>query len=153
MATQRPQHEISIRNFTRFAEQAEQDFGPLFQRFGEAAATARESAAQLLATQSDVRGEMVLTASVEQSVLETVATANALLRANLGPTTSAFVEGIGEANDLIAQRRCGQHLHATRCGALPGRAYVPWCAETNKRPRPSICRFCGRDLQVQPNAG
>src|SRR3954452_18938976 len=39
-AAQRPQHEISIRNFTKMAEQAEEEFIPLYRSFVEACANA-----------------------------------------------------------------------------------------------------------------
>jgi len=109
MANKRPQHEISIRTFTGYAEEAEREFGPSFRRFAEVSTSARDTAAQLLATQPDnpLNAEMMLAVSVTEDVLETVATARALLLASYGPTPAAFVAGIREANEMMQQEAKG----------------------------------------------
>src|SRR4051794_35187377 len=57
---QLPGPPIAIRNFTKFAEQAEQEFPPLYRSFEEAGARARETAANFLAAQTVHDPEMVL---------------------------------------------------------------------------------------------
>jgi hypothetical protein len=102
MAANRPQHEISIRNFTTYAENAEREFAPLYRAFEEACAAARDTAAQLLASQVDpLYAETLLAVGVEESVLDDVATVKAVLGATHGPSPAAFLEGVDEANGLM----------------------------------------------------
>jgi hypothetical protein len=164
-AAQRPQHEISIRTFAEHAEKAEREFVGLYRSFDERCAAARDTAAQLLATQSDpLDAEVVLAIGVEESVLNNVATVKGLLGANYGPSPAAFVQGIDEANGLMRNPPDEGNIYRSRGPArasgivLPDAAAprqsdertCPWCAETIKAAA-VICRFCGREVQVQPN--
>lgn len=92
---------IAIRNFTTWAESAEQEFAPLYQAFAQACADARETAGKLLAAGPNaLHVEMVLAMHADEATLGTVATVKSILRANYGPTPTAFLEGIHEANAL-----------------------------------------------------
>lgn len=159
MAAKRPQHEISIRNFTQFAENAERDFRPLYQAFDGACVTARDAAAQLLASQSDpIYAELMLAGIADEDVLGNVATAKAILSANYGPTPAGFVEGVREANEMMQRddnEEDGEevgNIYRPQPAAQPTERTCPWCAETIKAAA-VICRFCGRDVQSQPNVG
>jgi tetratricopeptide (TPR) repeat protein len=104
VAGQRPQHEISIQTFTHHAEEAEREFAPLYRRFAELCDQARDAAARLVATQrTPFDAETLLAVTVEQSALDVVATVRGLLLAAYGPTPSAFVQGVDEANRLMQQ--------------------------------------------------
>lgn len=126
MAAQRPQHEVSIQTFTRFAEEAERKFAPLYRAFDDACAAARDSAARLLASQSDPRrAEMILAATVDARAFGNVATVKSLLSASYAPSPSAFVQGIQQASELMQR-------HDPREGAIyrpaaPTRSAEPSC--------------------------
>lgn len=149
VATQRPQAEISIRNFMNLAEQAEREFPPVYERFVEACAKAREAAGQLLATQQNPgEAEVVLSSSLEQSVLNNVATAKALLEASFGPTTSSFIQGIEAAN--VRMKTPTSTAIYTPPSPAPRDAHTcPSCAETIQAAA-VICRFCGSGIPTQP---
>jgi tetratricopeptide (TPR) repeat protein len=152
MANKRPQHEISIWNFTKYAEEAEREFLPLYQRFAEANAKARDIAAHLFATHPDpLFAEMILAGSVEDDVLQTVATVRALLLANYGSTPAAFVQGIWEANELM-QHEAEGNIYKPPTPTPSDKRTCPWCTETIKAAA-VICRFCGKDILLQPNVG
>jgi tetratricopeptide (TPR) repeat protein len=157
MAAQRPQHEISVENFRRFAEEAERDFAPLYQRFVQASAAARETADRFLASQLDpVYAEMILIANVQQDVLDNVATAKAILSTNYGPTPAAFVQAVEELNRLAlaggAVAGSEGNIYRPPAAIPSDERTCPWCAETIKAAA-VICRFCGRDVPPQPDAG
>ena len=153
MAANRPQHEISIRNFTTYAENAEREFAPLYGTFEAACAAARDTAAQLLASQSDpLYAETVLAVGVEESVLDNVAIVKGLLGATSGPSPAAFLQGVDEANGLMQNPPDAGNIYRPLAAARSGERACPWCAETIKAAA-VICRFCGRDVQIQPNVG
>ena len=116
---------IAIRNFTSWAERAEQEFAPLYRAFAEACTNARDTAASFLAAQTEPNPETVLMMKVGEDVLDNVATVKAILRANYGPTPSAFMRGVEESNaahaDCFGRR---QHLQPSRHGAVR-RAHLP----------------------------
>lgn len=149
VANQRPQAEISIQTFTRRAEQAEDEFIPLYRAFVAACSKARETAASLLAAQTDDDPEIVLGLNVEPEVLNEVATAKAILLANFGSTPAGFVEGIEEVHAILKEPFPEPgNIYAP---PPPTERQCPWCAETIKV-EAVICRFCGRDVQPQPSA-
>jgi tetratricopeptide (TPR) repeat protein len=154
MAAMRPQHEISIQHFTTYAEEAERNFGPVYGTFAETCVAARDTAAQLLAADPDT-AELVLAMSVgeNQQVLDNVATVKAILSVNYGPSPAAFVQGVQNSNELMqsAGPDAG-NIYRPRVAAQSDERTCPWCAETIKAAA-VICRFCGRDVQVQANAG
>ncbi len=153
MAAKRPQAEASIRTFTTYAENAERKFAPLYQAFEEACTAVRDAAAQLLATQSDpIFTEMLLASTVEEGVLDNVATVKGLLGAKYGPTPTAFLQGIDEANGLMQNPPDEGNIYRPRAAAQSDERTCPWCAETIKAAA-VICRFCGHDVQMQANAG
>jgi hypothetical protein len=147
MANQRPQHEISIRTFTNRAEQAEEEFIPLYRAFAEACTTARDTAKSFLAAQTDHDPEIVLALNVASDALDEVATAKAILSANFGSTPAGFVEGIEEVNTILKDPfpEAGNIYSPPP----PTERTCPWCAETIKVAA-VVCRFCGRDVQTQP---
>lgn len=147
MAAQRPQHEISIGRFTEMAEQAEEEFIPLYRAFVEACANARDTAEGFLSAQADHDPEIVLALNVDSDVLDEVATAKAILHANFGSTPAGFVEGTDEANAIMKDPFPeGGNIYAP---PPPTERTCPWCAETIKVAA-VICRYCGRDVQAQP---
>lgn len=151
MATQRPQHEISIRNFTKHAEQKEEEFAPLYRTFADACDSARNTAARFLAAQTEHEPELVLMLNVEEPVLDKVATVKEILRVNFGPTPADFIEGIEAANALMQNPSPeGGNIYTPLPPAQSDERACPWCAETIKAAA-VVCRFCGRDVQVQPN--
>lgn len=92
---------IAIRNFTKWAEEAEQEFAPLYRAFAETCANARGTAASFPAAQEGPNPETALMMKVSQSVLDNVATAKAILHADYGPTPSGFIQGVQESNELM----------------------------------------------------
>jgi len=154
MAGQRPQHEISIRNFTTMAERTEQEFVPLYKAFVAACAVARDAAANLLAAQSSHDPELILLTAVDDDLYGQTGVAVHLLRANFGATPVGFLDGLQEANAAIqadvfafGEEGFGGQIYAP---ALSTERVCPWCAETIKAAA-VICRFCGRDVQVSPD--
>jgi hypothetical protein len=149
-AAQRPQHEISIRNFTKMAEQAEDEFIPLYRSFVEACTNARDTADSLLSAQTEHEPEIVLALNVDSDVLDEVATAKAILLANYGTTPAGFIEGVEEANTIMKDPfpEAG-NIYAP---PPPTERTCPWCAETIKAAA-IICRFCGREVEPQTVPG
>jgi tetratricopeptide (TPR) repeat protein len=153
VAARRPQAEVSIQTFTRHAEEAERNFAPLYSTFEAACSAARDTAAQLLAAQLDpLVSEILLASTVEEGVLDNVATVKGLLGANYGPSPAAFLQGIDEANGLMQNPPDEGNIYLPRVAAQSDERTCPWCAETIKAAA-VICRFCSRDVQGQPNAG
>jgi tetratricopeptide (TPR) repeat protein len=152
MTAKRPQAPASIRNFTTLAEAAEGKFGPLYSTFEAACTAARDTAAQLLAAAPEPTAELVLAETLEEDVLNNVATVNGLLAAKYGPSPAAFLQGIEEANALIQDPAGDGNIYRPAAVVQSGERTCPWCAETIKAAA-VICRFCGRDVDVQPNAG
>jgi hypothetical protein len=146
-AAERPQHEISIRSFTEMAEQQEQEFAPLYRAFVDACANARDVAAGVLATYPHANAEMDLMVTVKEDVLDKVATAKEILRANFAPMPAGFIDGADEANALMQAPPEGGNIYTPL--PLVDRT-CPWCAETIKMAA-IICRYCGRDVQAQPS--
>jgi TPR repeat protein len=149
MADQRPQHPISIQTFTSMAQESEEKFAPLYRAFAGACENARDIAANFLAAQMGHDPETVLLVNAEEDALGDVATAKVILRVRYGFTPAGFIEGVRESNALMQNPF-----------PEPGNIYTPpqpeertcpWCAETIKAAA-VICRFCGRDVQAQPNA-
>jgi tetratricopeptide (TPR) repeat protein len=153
MAAKRPQHEVSIQTFTTYAEEAERNFGPVHRTFADACVAARDAAAQLLAADPDT-AELVLAMSVgdNEQVLDNVATVKGLLGASYGSTPAAFIQGIEQANALMQNPPGEGNIYRPPAAAQSDERTCPWCAETIKAAA-VICRFCGRDVQMQANAG
>ena len=91
---------IAIRNFTTYAEQAEQELAAHYLAFDEACTTARGYAAQLLGT-DPLMAETVLAMAYDDDALGRVATAKCLMGATFGPTPAAFLQGVEAANALM----------------------------------------------------
>jgi hypothetical protein len=92
---------IAIRNFTKWAEEAEQEFTPLYRTFAEACANARDIATGFLTAQTGADPETVLMMKVSEDVLDNVATVKAILQTSYEPTPSAFIQGVQESNELM----------------------------------------------------
>ncbi|HEY7456790.1 MAG TPA: hypothetical protein VH703_05900 [Solirubrobacterales bacterium] len=149
MANQRPQHEISIETFTKRAEQAEEEFIPLYRAFVEACDKTRDRAKSLLSAQTEHDPEIVLAFNIESEVLDEVATMKALLHADFGSTPASFVEGVEEANAAMKNPFPeGGNIYSP---PPPTERTCPWCAETIKAAA-VVCRYCGRDVQAEPSA-
>lgn len=148
VANQRPQHEISIRAFMEKAEQAEEEFIPLFRAFVEACASTRDTADSFLSAQTEHDPELVLGLNVDSDVLDEVATMKAILRVDFGSTPASFVEGIEKANAIMKDPFPEPgNIYAP---PPPTERACPWCAETIKA-EAVICRYCGRDVQAAPS--
>jgi hypothetical protein len=154
MAEARPQHEISIRNFTTVAEGLEREFVPLYKCWLQACARARDSAAALLAAPSAVDPELTLLASVPDDVYGQAGVAFHILRADFGATPAGFLDGLQEANaaiqaDVFSYSEDGfqGHIYTPPAAAVPGTRDCPWCAEVIKAAA-VVCRFCGRDVEA-----
>ena len=141
---------IAIRNFTRMAEEKEEEFAPLYARFEESRARAREAAARLLAAHGKYDSETVLMLNFEEGVLDNVATVKVILRAGYGPTPARFIQGVKETNEMLEDPSPeAGNIYAP---APPTERTCPWCAETIKAAA-VLCRFCGRDVEPLANAG
>jgi len=152
MADERPQHEISIANFTRVADERDQQFVPLYRAFAEVCGTARNAATNLLACQSGQDPELILMVSVDQEAYGNAATAVHILRSEFGPTPAAFLQGLGQANAAIqgdvfslGEEGFQGFIWTPPTSAPSGERTCPWCAETIKAAA-VICRFCGREV-------
>jgi hypothetical protein len=147
-AAERPQHEISIRNFTEMAERQEREFAPLYRAFVGACTTARDIAAGVLAAYPRANAEMDLMVTVQEDVLDKVATAKEILRTNFAPMPAGFVEGVDQANALMQAPPEGGNIYTP---LPPVERTCPWCAETIKVAA-VVCLYCGRDVQTQPSS-
>jgi len=100
-ADRRPQHEISIRNFTAVAERQERAFVPLYEAFAAANTRAREAAKRLLEVcGSRDPDSVLLEVSGEEGWRQAGVVAH-LLRATFGPSPSGFRRGVEAVNAAI----------------------------------------------------
>jgi hypothetical protein len=101
MTQRRPQHEISIRNFTNFAQRKEAEFAPLYQVFQRAVATAREAGNKLsaqFAEPSDAETCLLVTMGDAYSQ---IGAAIEYLRANFPPDARGFLDTVRQVNQAI----------------------------------------------------
>ena len=152
MADQRPQHEISIENFRRMADQYDQAFPPLYKAFLDTCAATRSAAENFRAVAMRDDPELILLRAVDDDTYGQVMTAAHMLRTTLGPTPAGFVEGVTVVDaaiqaDIFAYGEEGfvGHVYSPSTSVVEERT-CPWCAETIKAAA-IICRFCGRDVQ------
>jgi hypothetical protein len=149
---QMPGTPIAIRNFTKYAEDAEREFAPLYRAFAEACANARDTAANFLSAQTVHDPEFVLIVNVPQDAADNVAVVKEILRANYGHTPEGFIEGVQETNELLENPPEAGNIYTPPPPVESDERTCPWCAETIKAAA-IICRFCNRDVQVQSEAG
>lgn len=142
---------IAIRNFTKYAEDAEQEFAPLHRAFAEACANARDTAASFLSAQTIHDPETILFLNVPEDAADNVAVVKEILRANYGHTPEGFIQGVQETNERLESPPESGNIYTPPPPAQSDERTCPWCAETIKAAA-VICRFCNRDVQVQPNA-
>lgn len=141
---------IAIRNFTSWAEEAEQEFVPLYRAFVEACAKARDTAADFLAAQTVHDPEIVLFLNIPEDAADNVAVVKEILRADYGHTPEGFIQGVQQTNELLEQPPEVGLIYTPPPPAESDERTCPWCAETIKAAA-VICRFCNRDVQVQPD--
>ena len=150
MAAKRPQHEISIAHFTKTADEADKAFAPLYCAFVEACATAADAAAKIIAAAGSKQlAEQAAYDLIDAEPWPRVSTAKAILSSHHGPSPEAFIASVQETNALVNGPQDGI-LYTPPPPAQSDERTCPWCAETIKAAA-VICRFCGRDVQVQPN--
>lgn len=143
---------IAIRNFTSWAEDAEAEFDPLHGAFQEACTSARDTAARFVAAADGKdEAEVQLALLIPDDVYDEVASVKWILRAHYGAGTSDFIEGVEETNRSIQHPPDDGNVYTPLPQAEPEERTCPWCAETIKAAA-IICRFCGRDVQVAPDA-
>jgi hypothetical protein len=154
MASQRPQHEVSIRTFTEMAEQKEQEFVPLYRAFVETCSAARDAAANFLSLQIGQDPELVFLTVATDEVYSQAQVARHILLANYGPTPALFIEGLERTNagiqaDIFSYGEDGfqGRIYAPPPTHAPDERTCPWCAETIKAAA-IVCRYCGRDIGV-----
>jgi len=152
MANLRPQHEISIKNFEKMAEELEPKFVPPYKRFVELCKTAREAASALKAVPTALDPELVLVQVLNDELYGKVSMAGHILRTNFGPTPLGFIEGIHNFNaaidgDIFGYGEDGfiECIYSPPQTAESNLRTCPWCTETIKSAA-IICRFCGRDV-------
>lgn len=152
MAAKRPQHEVSIKQFTQMAEQKEQEFVPLYRAFTEACSAARDAAASFLSVQAGRDPELVFLSVASDEAYREAQVARHILLADYGPTPDRFIAGLEETNAGIRADifNFGEDGFQGRIYAPPPTHGVdervcPWCAETIKAAA-VICRYCGRDV-------
>jgi hypothetical protein len=137
-------------NFARSAEEAEAEFAPLYSAFADACANARDAFASFVAA-AGIFAEVTLAECLDDSTYDRVATVKAILRSNHGPSPEAFIASVAETNALIQNGFDDGYIYTPLATAQLDERTCPWCAETIKA-AVVICRFCNRDVQVQPNA-
>ena len=147
---QLPGTPIAIRNFTKYAEDADQKFASLYRPFAETCANARDTAANFLSAQTVHDPEIVLILNVPEDAADNVAVVKEILRANYGHTPAGFLEGVQQTNEFLENPPEGGIIYTPAPPAESDERACPWCAETIKAAA-VICRFCGRDVQVQPD--
>ena len=125
---------MAIRNFTRFAEEAEHQLVALHQTFEEKCCAARDTAAQLLASTSESHAEMLLAMTVPKETLDQVATAKGILGATYGPTPGAFLQGVDRANELMQHPPDEGNIYRPLGAAESDALTSPWSAETINAP-------------------
>jgi hypothetical protein len=142
-----------MRNLTKSAENADAEFAPLYSVFADACANARDAAASFVVAAGGLAfAEITLIECLDDSTYDRVATVKAILRSNHGPSPEAFIASVAETNALLQSGFDDGYVYTPPATAQPDERTCPWCAETIKAAA-VICRFCGRDVQVQPNAG
>ena len=102
MAQQRPQHEISIQTFTRFAQSKEAEFAPLFRAFQTAVDAAR-TAGTKLSSQFNDRGEaeLCLVVALDEQAYSEVDAAIQFLRVDAPSDARGFHDLIPGINQAI----------------------------------------------------
>lgn len=102
MAQQRPQHEISITNFTNLADRKDAEFAPLYRAFKAAVATASEAGSKLISQFGDVsEAEMCLLLAISDENYSEVGAAIEFLRVDFPPDARGFCDLIPHVNHAI----------------------------------------------------
>jgi hypothetical protein len=143
---------IAIRNFTSWAEAGEAEFVPLYGAFQETCGGACDTAARFIAAGRDEdQAEMTLALLFDDDRYDEVASVKWILRANYGAGAGEFIEGVEETNGLMQNPPDEGNIYTPLPQPEPEERSCPWCAETIKAAA-VICRFCGHDVRVVPDA-
>jgi hypothetical protein len=107
-AQQRPQHEISIRNITMFAQNADREFAPLFSALQAAVGAARAAGIKLSSQFGDPEeAEVFLGLALDDRTYSDVDAAIHLLRNDAPPDARGFHDFILRVNHAIATTPAG----------------------------------------------
>lgn len=153
---ERPQHEISIRNFQKDADEADLEFVPLLKDFLREMELTRAAAAEVLAGSPEGAGdpEMLFMLMVDDANYRAAGTIRRALDVDFGTTPEQFVDGVEATNTKVRADIHGYGepgflgvIDSPPAAAISDERSCPWCAETIETAA-VICRFCNREVSV-----
>jgi hypothetical protein len=153
---ERPQHEISIKHFQDYADEADAEFVPLLKDFLRQMELTRVAAAEVLSGRPEGIGdpEMLFMVMVEDETYRAAGVIRHALDVDFGTTPQQFLDGLEATNAKVRADIYGYGepgfigvIHAPPVAAISDERPCPWCAETIKTAA-VICRFCNREVSM-----